>query len=198
MFELHTPRLLLRDLVAGDWRAIEEMGQSHEVTRYQTWLRVTSAAEARDWVQQAIYHNELPERQAYNLAVCLREPQRAIGWLGWGPPSERAHGDYSFGYALLPSAWGRGYMTEALRAAIANMFERQAAGSVAGECAASNVASARVMEKCGLARVAEWEERDAETGVAEMHYRYVVGREAWQRLTATLLVPPSVGCGSER
>lgn len=174
VFQICTARLLLRDLVESDWRAVGAMSRAPEVTRYQTWLRVGGEAEARRWVQEAIYHNELPERGAYNLAVVLLDAEETIGWLGWGPPSDATRGDYTFGYALLPSAWGRGYMTEALRAAVDYMFDSLAASRVVGECAASNVASARVMEKAGLARVAEWDERDEATGVVERHYRYMI------------------------
>lgn len=181
MFQIRTARLLLRDLVEADWRAVDAMSRAPEVTRYQTWLRVDGEAAARRWVREAIYHNQLPDRGAYNLAVVPLDAEETIGWLGWGAPSDPTHGDYSFGYALLPSAWGRGYMTEALRAAIGYMFDSLAASRVAGECAASNVASARVMEKAGLTRVAEWDERDEATGIVERHYRFAMDRTALVR-----------------
>jgi aminoglycoside 6'-N-acetyltransferase len=173
MLEIYTARLLLRDLVGDDWRAIDAMSRAPEVTCFQTWLRVDGEAEARQWVERAIYHNQLPAREAYNLAVVRRDTQATIGWLGWGRPSDPAQGDYSFGYALLPSAWGCGYMTEALQAAVGYMFDRLAASRVVGECVARNVASARVMEQAGLTRAAEWDEPDEATGTVERHYRYI-------------------------
>ncbi len=115
MFMLHTARLLLRDFVEDDAAAIYAMSQEPAVTRYQTWLRLTSSANAREWVQGAMYHNQLQPRQAYNLAIV--HGQQVIGWIGWGRPADPVLGDYDFGYALLPAAWGQGFMTESLRAA---------------------------------------------------------------------------------
>lgn len=180
MFELDTPRLLLRDFVADDWRAIYAMSQAASVTLYQSWLRLTNEADARHWVQQAIYHNQLQPRQAYNLAVVQRDPHTILGWLGWGVPSDPTRGDYNFGYALLPEAWGHGYMTEALQAAMSYMFEPLAATSVSGECASSNRASARVMEKVGMTRVHQWQENDTTTGKIETYERYMIQVAEWR------------------
>ena len=46
-----------------------------------------------------------------------------MGWIGWGHAEDPTHGEYSFGYALLPEYWGRGYMTAAARAGLTFMFE---------------------------------------------------------------------------
>jgi [ribosomal protein S5]-alanine N-acetyltransferase len=181
MFELYTARLLLRDLVADDWPAIYAMSQSPAVTQYQSWLRLADETEAREWVQRASYHNQLEPRQAYNLAVVQLEPREVIGWFGWGRPSDRSRGDYSFGYALLPSAWGHGSMSEALQAGLGSMFETLAATLVYGECASSNRASARVMEKAGMALVHQWDEADPATGATETFYRYAMQVAEWRQ-----------------
>jgi ribosomal-protein-alanine N-acetyltransferase len=180
MFELPTARLLLRDFVEDDWAAIYAMSQSPEVIRYQSWLRLAGEEEARRWVQEAIYHNQLEPRGTYNLAIIHSASQRTIGWLGWGRPSDLSRCDYDFGYALLPDAWGQGLMTEALRGAIDYMFESLDASYVTGDCETSNRASARVMEKAGMATVEQWEETHPETGTSEAHTRYGLRREQWR------------------
>jgi ribosomal-protein-alanine N-acetyltransferase len=181
MFAYSTARLMLRDLVEDDWQAIAALSQAPAVTRYQSWLRLAGPIEAQQWVQRAIHHNQLQPRQAYNLAIVERESQAVIGWLGWGRPSDRTRGDYDFGYALLPRVWGRGYMAEALQAAINYMFGALEAKLVYGECASSNRASARVMEKCGLRLVAQWDEPDPTTGAGETHLRYAIGVGEWRQ-----------------
>ena len=180
MFELSTARLVLRDFIVDDWPAIYAMSQASSVVRYQSWLRLTDQAHARDWIEQAIYHNQLQPRQAYNLAVVQATSGNVLGWLGWGRTSGRSRGDYNFGYALLPKAWNQGYMTEALQAGLKHMFEALSAGFVTGECAKSNRRSARVMEKAGMVLVDEWEETDASSGLTEMHCRYGLQIEQWQ------------------
>jgi len=180
MFECRTPRLILRDFVEDDWTAIFALSQAPAVTRYQSWLRLTNEVEAQQWLQQAIHHNQFHPRQAYNLAIVHQVSHAVIGWIGWGIPSDRTHGDYDFGYALLPATWGQGYMTEALQSAIDYMFETLAATVVYGECASSNRASARVMEKNGLRLVKQWSEADQSLGASEMHERYAIQKEEWR------------------
>ena len=65
-------------------------------------------------------------------------------------------------YTLIPGAvhgialrahWGRGYATEAARAAIAFAFEELGLDRIVAVTEPQNVASRRVMEKCGLSFV---------------------------------------------
>ena len=115
MFELPTERLMLRDLVEDDWRLVYAMSREPGVTRYQSWLRIPDEARARQWVGDAMHHNRLVPRRAYNVAVVERASEQALGWLGFGLREGFDHGEFSFGYGLLPRVWGRGYMTEAAR-----------------------------------------------------------------------------------
>jgi ribosomal-protein-alanine N-acetyltransferase len=179
MFELHTPRLLLRDFAPADWPAIHALAMEPQVTRYQSWLRLHTEEQTRRWLRGVISHNQLQPRIAYNLAIELPQPREVIGWLGWGQPSDRSKGDYDFGYALHPAQWGQGYMTEALQAMVQFIFESLGATSIFGECALSNRASARVMEKAGLSLVARWPERDFGIGVAEEHLRFAIRYTDW-------------------
>ena len=181
MFECHTRRLLLRDFIPDDWTAIFALSQAPAVTRFQSWLRLHTEAEARQWVQQAIYHNRLQAREAYNLAIVHLASDTIIGWIGWGRPSNQSYGDYDFGYALLPEFWGQGYMTEALQAALHTMFETLSASQIYGECAQSNRASARVMAKNGLRSVQQWSEQNEQSGLSEIHERYRISLEEWQQ-----------------
>ena len=148
MLTPHTARLVLRDVVESDWSVIYALSQESLVTQYQTWLRLSTSTEAHQWIRNAMEHNILYPRQAYNLAIVHQH--QAIGWIAWGQPTHHALGDYDLGYALLPSAWGRGFMTEALHAALSYMFQSLKARRIFGECASRNTASARVMRKVGM------------------------------------------------
>ncbi len=178
MLTLPTARLVLRDFVASDWSAIYALSQESSVTQYQTWLRLSTKKAAQQWVQNAMYHNLVQPRRAYNLAVVHQ--QQVIGWIGWGRATNSVLGDYNFGYALLPATWGHGFMTEALHAAITYMFQTLDARQVFGECASMNTASARVMEKVGMLLSATWIEQDQITGEEEEHRRYTIDVTAWQ------------------
>ena len=56
MFECHTRRLLLRDFIPDDWTAIFALSQAPAVTRFQSWLRLHTEAEARQWVPVSYTH----------------------------------------------------------------------------------------------------------------------------------------------
>jgi ribosomal-protein-alanine N-acetyltransferase len=181
MFQTETPRLILRDWIESDLRLIEALAAEADVTRYQTWLRLRDEAACRRWLNAAISSNQENPRLAYSTAMVLKKTGRAVGWLGWGRAQDPAHGEASFGYALLPSEWGRGYMTEAVLAMLRFVFETLDQNSIYATCADSNRGSARVLEKAGLTLVHRWIERDDELDIEEEHLRYRLNRPAWIR-----------------
>lgn len=64
---------------------------------------------------------------------------------------------WEIGYHVVKDMTGRGYATEAVQAFLPVMMDRLELTQVAGICDAENVASIRVLEKCGFARVFEGE-----------------------------------------
>ncbi|WP_102128578.1 GNAT family N-acetyltransferase [Deinococcus planocerae] len=129
----------------------------------------------------AAAHNRRQPRRAYNLAVLLEG--RVVGWLGFGQTPEPSPRRFEFGYALLPSVWGRGSMTETLEAALAFMFGPLGADLVVGACETGNTASVRVMERAGMRLVHTRSE--AEAGAAREVCRFVMDRPAWQLVRGT-------------
>lgn len=89
MFQLRTPRLLLRNLGQEDTALIRRMAQEPAVIRYQHLLRLNTEAGIDQWVQSAIFHNHQRPRHAYNLALVARHTGHPIGWIGWGMPRTR-------------------------------------------------------------------------------------------------------------
>ncbi|MFJ8254482.1 GNAT family N-acetyltransferase [Streptomyces sp. NPDC094466] len=86
-------------------------------------------------------------------AIRRRSDHRVIGGVDFhAPPDE--HGHVTIGYGVVPSAQGRGYASEALRALLS--FAR-AGGvvSVKGDADHDNVASQRVMTAAGMLPVGE-------------------------------------------
>ena len=64
---------------------------------------------------------------------------------------------WEIGYHVVKEMTGRGYATEAVQAFLPVMMDKLPLTQVAGICDAENVASIRVLEKCGFARVYEGE-----------------------------------------
>ena len=63
------------------------------------------------------------------------------------------------GYVISPAHWGKGYATEMLRGAVADLFSRGYQEVVAGAFE-ENKASMRVMEKAGMTRITLEEDID--------------------------------------
>ena len=89
-------------------------------------------------------------RTRYYLAVELRATGEVIGDAGfeW---IDRDRRDGDFGYFLLPAYWRRCIGTECARLVLQLAF-RCGARSMRASCDERNVASERVMQKCGLRR----------------------------------------------
>jgi ribosomal-protein-alanine N-acetyltransferase len=178
MFHLQTQHLLLRDLVEDDWQIILQLTSEPWVRMWQDYLPDSSEAKCREWVGKCIFHNNEKPRFAYNLAIVLCSDEAVIGWVGWGHASDKRLGDRDFGYALMPSYWSRGYMTEALVEILSYNFTQADVNSVFGECAVLNYGSARVMEKAGLQLVSRWQEERSDGKRYEM-VRYLITRSEW-------------------
>lgn len=87
--------------------------------------------------------------RAATFLICARDGDAApiIGAVGYGPRAE--HGDAELGYWLTPGAWGRGYATEAARAAIEVARTMGVPRLRAGHYL-DNPASGRVLRKLGF------------------------------------------------
>ena len=147
---LRTDRLLLRPFRSGDFDTYAAMNADPEVMRYIEPVqdRVTAfrsfCAAIGHWTARGFGPWAVEERESGRLvgrAGVLR-------WEGW-PGIE-------VGYSLLPSAWGKGYATEAARRALRYAHEVLGARGLISLIDAQNAPSIRVAERLG----ARWE-RDA-------------------------------------
>jgi ribosomal-protein-alanine N-acetyltransferase len=180
---LETPRTILRDLLQSDWPLVYALSRESSVTRYQTWFRLNGELEVQRWLDALISQtNQRRPRVSFNLALVLKENGAPIGWLGFGEPEDPAKGDMAFGYALLPSFWGKGYMTEAVEVMLNFAFESLSKESVYATCAESNQASVRVLEKAGLVIIERWQQRDEIFDIVEGHLCYRIHRSDWARM----------------
>ena len=89
------------------------------------------------------------EGQVAPWGIEIKETRKLIGTVGFIEWNAR-HGRAEIGYSLARRFWGFGYMTEAARAVIDFGFGAMGLNRVEANCFIENVASARVMEKCGM------------------------------------------------
>jgi len=148
--ELHTRRCVLRQWKDSDLAPWAEMNADAEVRRYfPSLLSVEQAgAEAqrcRDAIVQrgwGMWALELPGEFAFAGFVGLNVPHYDAPFV---PAVE-------IGWRLSRAAWGRGYATEAARAALDFAFARLALREVVAIAVPGNDASRRVMHRLGMVR----------------------------------------------
>jgi len=159
MLAIETERLVLRDFVEEDWRAVHRYASDLDVMRFIIY-RANSEEETRGFIRTALEQAQSEARERYEFAIVLREGPEAgelIGGCGIG--SGNLEWEAEFGYCLNPGYWGRGYGTEAAGALLRFGFEVLGMHRIYARCNAANEGSARVLEKCGLRREARLRER---------------------------------------
>lgn len=144
---LQTERLLLRRMGAGDAEDLFSYASDPEVTRYVVWETHCSLADSLAFLQYT--EEQYRKKEVSSWGMVLRESGRLIGTVGfvnWLPPHARAE----IGFVLGRRWWGRGLMSEAVRAVLRFGFERMRLNRIQARCYLANTASARVMEKVGM------------------------------------------------
>jgi RimJ/RimL family protein N-acetyltransferase len=149
---LKTDRLLLRDLTEGDWVGVHEYSSDPEVCQFMVW-GPNSARETKEFVKRAIRAAKERPRFAYDFAITQQNSDQVIGAVSLilvGFPPNQA----MVGYVLARQHWGKGIMSEAVQAVIGFGFDTLKLHRISASCDPKNVASFRVMEKCGMRREA--------------------------------------------
>jgi RimJ/RimL family protein N-acetyltransferase len=156
---LETERLFLlpwrAENPADDIEAFRPIATDPQVMRYITG--------GTPWPDERI--QEFIERQAAGLArngFCLwrllrkQQPERLIGFCGLQPWRDRPgleigyHGVIEIGWWLAPDCWGKGFATEAARAALRFGFEKAGLEKIIAVTHKDNQASQRVARRIGL------------------------------------------------
>jgi RimJ/RimL family protein N-acetyltransferase len=145
---LRTDRLLLRDFVDHDWRAVHEYAADPEVVYFMAW-GPNSEPNTRDF-DRSIAASRATPRTGFGLAVVEQDSSRLVG--GAGIDVTPAHAKGFLGYCFHRDVWGRGYATEASLALLRFGFEDLDLHRVWTTCDVDNHASARVLEKIGMQR----------------------------------------------
>lgn len=148
--KLATDRLLLREFVEDDWRAVLAYQSEAQYLKYSPWTHRT-AEEVRNFVRGFVeWQGERP-RTKYQLAITLRSEGRLIGNCGIRMESADSR-QANIGYEIAPEYWGEGYASEAVGAMVAFGFGELRLQRIWARCVVENVASYRVLEKSGMRR----------------------------------------------
>jgi ribosomal-protein-alanine N-acetyltransferase len=152
--QLATDRLILREFVEDDWRAVHAIESIPDVVRYQTFAARTED-DARVYVQGILVSAREMPRTTIDLAVTVKGDDTLRGRVGMMRNAAELREAMLWFVIGQPDA-GKGYATEAACAMLAYAFEELKLHRVYGDCDDRNVSSARVMEKLGMRREAHF------------------------------------------
>jgi [ribosomal protein S5]-alanine N-acetyltransferase len=144
---LRTPRLLLRPLAAADAPALFAIFSDPHVMRYWATPPWREFAQAEASIAQDL--EDMPRGEHLRLGLERADGGALVGTcslFSFHAASRRAE----IGYALASSAWGRGYMHEALQALVGHAFGALALNRLEADIDPRNAASARALERLGF------------------------------------------------
>ncbi|MDX2005860.1 MAG: GNAT family N-acetyltransferase [Meiothermus sp.] len=163
MFRLDTSRLLILQTTL---EVVEKRLLQDQFTATLQGLEVHFPPE---WPGDALpvfagwaeYLRQNPQAEDWGGILVERATRTAVGQMGCkGLPD--LEGTVEIGYGLNPSVWGRGYATEAVQALVAWLWQQNRVKKIKAETQVENLASRRVLEKCGF--VQEGTRQDPEDG----------------------------------
>jgi len=145
--ELRTPRLLLRYWREADLEPFAAMNADSEVMRYYPAPLTREESDSLATKARA----EL-ETSGWGLWAVERDDGSFIGYVGLADRRSTAHvvPAVEVGWRLARENWGRGYATEAARAAVAYGFDEVGLDEIVSFTAVVNLRSRRVMERLGM------------------------------------------------
>lgn len=146
--ELRTERLRLRRVAPGDEDAVHGLLSDESVVRYMLFPRF-SRERAQAFVAELQRQDALhPPQVVFGIVDARTNELIGLCGLVLRPDSE----DGEVWYLLRPSLWGRGLVTEAVRALVAHGFSELELHRIWASCLPENPGSARVLEKLGFRR----------------------------------------------
>lgn len=173
--ELQTPRLALRLITEEDIPFLFELEQDPRVYRFERDRPRTLEQVREKFAGYMAGAVKTPPQRMCFLAA-RREDGKPIGRVTLRLTWDEI-GQWEIGWYFMPECWGRGYATEAARAAQRHALDALGAHRVMAYCHAENKASEGVMRKLGMTREGYHRGtlRRGDSWQDELFYAYVEG-----------------------
>ncbi len=144
---LQTERLILRKMTLRDVNDLYEYASEPEVAKFVTWDYHKNISYSKKFLKSIL--KKYKEHKVAPWGILLKENNKLIGTGGyvWWMPN---HKSAEIGYALSMRYWNRGLMTESVKEIIRFGFEKMELNRIEARCKLNNIASEKVMQKCGM------------------------------------------------
>jgi RimJ/RimL family protein N-acetyltransferase len=146
--QIETERLLLREYDEADWEAVHNYAQKADILIYEAWGPNTET-ETKNFINTVLEDQAKQPRNSFDLAIILKAEEKLIGGCRfWFTNAEPCEGN--IGYIINPGYWKNGYASEATNALTNYISTSYNIKIVNAACDVLNIASQRVLEKCGF------------------------------------------------
>lgn len=144
--KLETERLVLRRLGKNDAKELFEGIMNQEEFLYYTNKKPISLEEEKASLENI--EEKYQNKNYYNWLITLKDTKQIIGAVNFNVNLK--NDSVMFNYAIDNRFTKKGYMTEALMCVKNFAFNEMKVNRFESGCVVKNIASKRVMEKCGL------------------------------------------------
>ena len=145
---IETERLTLREFKGSDWQAVHDYAKNGDILIYEAW-GPNSEMDTKQFIRKAVEDQIIQNRTSCDLAVILKKERKLIGgcrfWF-----SNAKQDEVYIGYVINPLFWKNGYATEATNGLIDYTMASLKIKSVKATCDVLNIASQKVLGKCGF------------------------------------------------
>lgn len=174
-----TERLILRPVGASDAEAIATLIDNYKIA--VMLARVPYPYKIEDARRFIAWARDQPADETV-FALCLKD--KGETFMGVCSYERRQMKEPEIGYWLGEPYWGKGYMSEAVRAVIAQAFTVAGHPRLVSGCRLQNLASRRVLEKAGFEHVGLGEIDSLVLKTKVPGHRFTLSRERWKELNA--------------
>jgi [ribosomal protein S5]-alanine N-acetyltransferase len=174
---LYSDRLLLRQVQPCDVESLYQCLNDPSVTRYMAFRPETSSSKERLARYFADCNDALT---SLHFTILLREDCQFAGLCSFQRWNER-EGTASLGYMIVPQLWGSGIATEAARTLLEFGFSDLLMSVVYASCEGGNLASRRVLEKCGFEPTARSTRAFGRAGATGHPEHYMLEALNWRK-----------------
>ncbi|MEN2402818.1 GNAT family N-acetyltransferase [Flavobacterium sp. MC2016-06] len=154
---IETERLLLRRVTNDDAKEIFELRSNPETMKYIPRPLVKTTEDALEHI--AMIEDKIVTNIGINWGITLKDNPKLLGIIGYyrmQPENYRAE----IGYMLLPEFHGKGIIPEAVNRLIQYGFDDLQLHSIEAVIDPDNIASEKVLQKCGFVKEAHLKESD--------------------------------------
>lgn len=181
-------RIILREFVKSDARALCEIANNKNVYKYLPTFLYEQKYEDKEYVIENMKKECFDTKESIIFAVCLKENINNCIGIGEIYNYEVEKEKASVGYRLNEQYWHLGYGTETCKLLRDYLLYRTDVRKITAHVICDNSASTNVLSKCGFEK--KWvnlsEDWGFETNVIVDKYRYKISKEEKEQLLSNV------------